>query len=587
MSAVRTTTTSRPAATDPSSGAQGRPRLLFLRQDRTDLPAFVLQHLDEHLRALQAHFDVVLVDGACDYDQMCDVHRPDLTLVESGVYARRDRRIDNTHTHPDVPKIGLINADAYCQTRSVFLSDMDRWGVGTYFTISMVMRERMPEVADRLFVWPNFADRTLFRTYDGGRPTRLLLTGSQQSNYPWRVRVNALLQERFGVEPQPHAGWFDARATAGMVSGEAYARSLSAAQIVPTCGTIAHELVRKHLEIPAAGALLLTERTAAVEQAGFVDMETCVLADEHDVVDKVAHLLEHPDELARIAAAGQALVHERHDLTTRDQMRQWYELQRRATSGQRVVQPDPFGPMVLAPVGPPMGIAGATGASRARDLVLLARGRAELDDGRPVEAEETFAQVLALHHMPEATHGTARALLRQGRAEQAAPRAWEAIEQSVRRHLAYDPDPVDWATWVRVLLCQGSVGRAEAAAGRFPDIDHPELRRTRAVLAALAGHRPLQGPARARTSVHPLPDLTWAQWLDDLAADLAACAQDQLADRVRALAPAGEPATRPVTGPASTRPRRRARQLPRELRRSPLRLVRRRVRALAGRVRAR
>ncbi|WP_449386427.1 glycosyltransferase family protein [Cellulomonas soli] len=580
---MSTPTTTGAVPTAPAARAAGRPRLLFLRQDRTDLPAFILQHLDEHLRALQAHFDVTLVDGACDYDRVCDEHQPDLTLIESGVYARRERRIDNTHTHPDVPRLGLINADAYCQTRSVFLSDMERWGVETYFTISMVMRERMPEVADRLFVWPNFADRTLFRTYEQERSTPLLLTGSQQSNYPWRVRVTALLRERFGVEEQPHAGWFDARTAAAMVSGEAYARSLSAAQIVPTCGTIAHELVRKHLEIPAAGALLLTERTAAVEQAGFVDGVSCVLADEHDVVDKVAHLLEHPDELARIAAAGQALVHERHDLTSRDQLRQWYELTRRAQPGQRVEQPDPFGPMVLTAAGGTGGSAAAPSVPAARDLVLLARGQVELAQGRAVDAQATFGEVLALHHMPEGTRGIASALLRQGRADEAAGWAWESVEQSVRRHLAYDPDPVDWATWVRVLLCQGSVRRAAHAAGRFADVDHRELRRMRAVVAGLGGRHAVRGPARARSSVHAVPDLTWDAWLGELAGDLQACGQHALAARVLALATEGEPAPRPVAAPAAVPARRRARELPRELRRSPVRFARRRLAALRGR----
>jgi len=568
-----------------------RPRLLFLRQDRHDLPAFVLRHLDEHVRALRAHFDVALIDGPCDLDRECDRHEPDLVLIESGVYARRDRRIDNTHRHLEIPRIGFVNADAYCQTRSVFFSDMDRWGVETFFTISMSMRDRMPEIADRLYVWPNFADTELYRTYPGGRTTDLLLTGSTRSNYPWRSAVSAVLRERFGVEQQRHDGWFDARAAAGMPHGEQYARSLSAARIVPTCGTIAHELVRKHLEIPASGALLLTERTAAVESAGFVDMVSCVMADETDVVDKVTHLLEHPEVLDRIAAAGQALVRRRHDLTMRDQMRQWYELSRTARPGDRIVQPDPFGLMQLRPAreGGPQpsvdAVLAPAAAQPARDVAVLARGEGELRSGRADVAQRSFEEVLTWHHMPEATRGLARACLAQGDAHGAAVAAWEPIEQCIRRHRAYDPDPVDWAMHVRVLLCSGDVRGAVRAARCFPDIDHVELRRVRAAAGAIASRSVPRGPARHPVSVHSVPGQMWSQWLEALMADLVACGQVVLAARVGSWIGGSaeqlrEPPNRVAASRSSARPSRRARELPRALRRSPGRWIRRHLTAL-------
>ncbi len=39
-----------------------RPRLAFFRPDRTDLPAFVQQHFDEHVRCLEFFFDVVIIE---------------------------------------------------------------------------------------------------------------------------------------------------------------------------------------------------------------------------------------------------------------------------------------------------------------------------------------------------------------------------------------------------------------------------------------------------------------------------------------------------------------------------------------------
>lgn len=308
----------RPAVTAPGAGAAtSRPRLLFLRPNREDLPAFVRRHLDDHVRALQQSFDVSLVTGDADLDELVEVTRPDLMLFESGVYARPGRRITGARRHRDIPRLGLLDADAYCLTRSVFLADMDEWGVDTFFTIGAATPGHTPDIADRLFVWPNFADRTLFHSYPGGRPTTVLLAGSRRAHYPWRVKVDRVLAERFPVRTLEHAGWFDEAAAAAMPTGEAWARTLAGALVVPTCGTVADDLVRKHFEIPASGAVLLTERTPAVEAAGFVDMESAVFADESDAADKVEHLLAHPDLLRRIAAAGQRLAHERHDLTDR------------------------------------------------------------------------------------------------------------------------------------------------------------------------------------------------------------------------------------------------------------------------------
>src|SRR5262245_924740 len=117
-----------------------KPRLVFFRWINKECPDYIRLHLKHQINCLSEFFEVILISEDCDYSYVCDKYQPDLTLFESGVYIT-DHRITNTSAYPEIPKIGLCNADANCVTRSVFLSDMERWGIDTFFTISVSMAE--------------------------------------------------------------------------------------------------------------------------------------------------------------------------------------------------------------------------------------------------------------------------------------------------------------------------------------------------------------------------------------------------------------------------------------------------------------
>src|SRR3954452_24809375 len=106
-----------------------RPRLLFVRPRADHLPAFVAGHLNEHVQCLSQFFDVIVVPPEGDYKVLCETYRPDLAMFESGVYTAAPRTIRNTDAYPEIPKIGLLNADAYCSTRSVFFWGMEHWHI--------------------------------------------------------------------------------------------------------------------------------------------------------------------------------------------------------------------------------------------------------------------------------------------------------------------------------------------------------------------------------------------------------------------------------------------------------------------------
>lgn len=510
------------------------PKVVFFRPTRTDLPAFVATHLSEHVKCLRQWFDVALVIDDVDFDEVCDREQPDLVIFESGVYSRPGRRIRNTDRHPLVPRVGFLDADPYCLTRSVFLSDMDEWGVDTFFSIGVTAAAHTPAIADRLFAWPNFADKAVFHSYPGDMTTSVLLAGSRRPNYPWRVMVDKALAERFPVRSLPHSGWFDRAAAAGMPTGEQWARSLSAAQIVPTCGTIADDLVRKHFEVPASGALLVTEQTAAVVAAGFVDMQNCVFAEPSDVVDKVEYLLSHPNELEAIAAAGQELAHSRHDIAHRDQILQWYRLEIQRGLGQRIVQPDLFGPLRLTDEdrGAPVSVI----VPPTRDIRELRAAQGLLAAGQLSAAADGFAEVLNQHLEPEAGLGLARTRLREGKPTEARRQVWSLIDRELGEHGARRPDAVEWAFYLRALLAEGATAEAMARRVEFRTLAHPEFQRMHHVLSLLADAPDGEVGGDGLRSVHVIPETTWEDWRADVLADLRACGQGELASRIERFA---------------------------------------------------
>ncbi|MBX6740948.1 MAG: glycosyltransferase [Acetobacteraceae bacterium] len=527
---------------DPATPMQPKPRLLFLRFGGEEiLPRFIQIHLDEQRRCLEQFFDVVVVTGDCDYGELCERHQPDIAMFESGIYAR-PRIIRNATAHPKVPKIGFLHADAYCASRSLFLSDMDRLGVDTFFTLSISMAEYLPEIADNLFVWPNFVDPAVCRDYGSPKLIPILFTGSQVPHYPWRRHMRELLAKHYPVMTCPHYGWRDARMTRTMVHGEAYARMLNAALVSPACGTIANELVRKHLEIPACGTLLLAERTAALEAAGFRDMENCVFASGSETIDKLGHLFEDRDALERITRAGHDLVHARHTMQQRDQILQWFRMRASLRPGQRILQTDPFRP--LAVVDRTSSQRNMHPPAAGRDRALLKQAMAALERRNIAEAERCSLAMLNYHgDIPEAKLCLALCHLHSGRPDQALELLAHSVARLMKEWGATEPDPVEWTYIIVALLCRGDVAAARKCAEQFPNLAHPEFDACRAAIITLSAQDPgsVRHDRRARASMHILPPRDLASWAGEICAMLQASGQAALARRLASAVQSATP----------------------------------------------
>jgi len=517
-----------------------KPRLAFFQHKQDDtLPEFLLLHRHAHVRCLENFFEVVVVNTDGDFGEICDRLQPNLALFELGLnqLTCRKPRISNLKSRPSIPKAALHNADAWCDARAGFLSDVEEYGIETFFAISVTAAEHTPELADGLFVWPNCIEPSLFHDYGEAKRIPVLFTGATTALYPWRSKIQRIVSAQYPSLICPHLGYDPQRSPGQMLFGERYARTINASQVVPTCGTVAREVVRKHFEIPASRSCLVTERTPALEAAGFVDMVNCVFADEANVLEKLNHLFRHPEVLEKITAAGFELVHSRHTDKHRDQISQWLRLKTNLKAGEKIIQLNPFAPLTV--------VSAASGGRslhihcQGEHLTLLRRGDEMLSSRKLVEAEGFYLR--SLNHvqwMPEPKFRIARLKLFQGKAEQALADLVALNEYVLVKYQAAHPDPVEWAYLIIACLCAGEEARAFECASGFPHLRHPETDRAR--WAAIVLNSGAEGSlaafpdaaTRSRT-LHQLPPVDFQSWFAEIEEVLLANGRDNLAKRLR------------------------------------------------------
>lgn len=516
------------------NSSERKPRLLFFQWDhRPNAKAanYLLLHMQQQVKCLQTHFDVAVVNHDCDYAEMCDLHQPDLVLFESGYRSHGSRRITvaNTRCNAAIPKLALHNGDAWCDRRAGFLSDLDHWGIETCFSIATLAPQYMPELKGRLFVWPNFVDPDIFHDYRQQKVIPVTQTGQVYGLYPWRQQVFPKIRERYPCLVSPQHAYENSHA-ARLLSGEAYARVLNASHVVPTCGTVAGEVVRKHFEIPGANACLVTERSEAIDAAGFVDMENCVFADQHTILDRLDYLFSHPEEMAQITAAGYRLVHERHTLYCRPQIYQWYMLDRDLGPGEQIIQRDPFGDIVRVRHVSASDMRFPRSPARDRSLIQLADYFLLADRiGKAEKALERCRDYVA--YLPEARFRLALCALRCGDAARACELLADLIKTTTVDYGAPDPDPVEWAWFLLALVCDGRLGQARQLQHFYPRLRHGELRRAHLVIGRLTGTAVSPGegdPSGDRKTIHGLPVRTDVEWLAWYVETLKRCRQPQL-----------------------------------------------------------
>ena len=515
-----------------------KPILLLVRHPLT---GGELQRLWEeaYYKAFRIHFNVFVSEEDCDLDALCDQARPDL-IVFRGAYSALHRRIavKNPLAHASVPRVGLYFGDGFCPTRPAFFHDMERWGVDTYFTQTFYLSENTPEIADRTFVLPQTFDEDLFRDYGEEKTVPFIVFGELAPWRRWRSETAAALMKRYPTMICPHPG-YRASPDVGMGwVGESYARALNRSRFSICDGSVFNCVLRKHVEIPACGAVLVSQPIDGLKEYGFIDMENAVIGEGQPLLAKIAALIADPSRLLSVAQSGRELAHARHASKHCDQLYRWFLRRRELKPGQTIIQHGTFGSFEVVEDG-------RSGAVRSFPVQAneLAESYKEAEQdyrsGAPGICVKKLSRIFELKkEYAPARLLFVRALLKAGRPQDAAQQSLYLFHFAKQADQAPEPDPVEWAWWVIANLCRGDLAQAGAALDTFPTLSHSELRRAAWLVARLQVQtrvppQPAKKSDRPSVAISLAPSL--ASWLAEVEGMLRACSQFGFADAVSAL----------------------------------------------------
>jgi hypothetical protein len=191
----------------------------------------------------------------------------------------------------------------------------------------------------------------------------------------------------------------------------------------------------------------------------------------------------------------------------------------------------------------------------ASDRALLRQGDSLLEKDRMEEARQCYAGCLDyVSYLPEAKFRLAICDLRSGNAHSAYNRLVNLITTTMIEYGAADPDPVEWAYFLLVLVCNGRLERARRLQNFYPCLSHDELRRARLILdqPGCNGNRAAFGrQGKDRRSIHQMPRRSDSEWFAWFADTLGRCRQPDLANTILAAVETGERIAPPNVEPDS------------------------------------
>src|SRR5262249_41726356 len=150
-----------------------------------------------------------------------------------------------------------------------FFRDMEQWCVDTYFTQTFYLSEHTPSIAHRTFVLPQICDDDLYKDYGEEKIVPFTVFGELAPWRRWRTETAAAISKRYPTMVCPHPGYSASPSIGISWTGEAYARALNRSLFSITDGSIFNCVLRKHVEIPGSGALLVSQPIDGLKEYGF------------------------------------------------------------------------------------------------------------------------------------------------------------------------------------------------------------------------------------------------------------------------------------------------------------------------------
>ena len=498
------------------------PRLLYFNGPWDYLGERIRKSYIEPFRALLAQdFELISVEGNCNFRTEVEKHRPDAVMFHTGSEAPMEPEVTiaNTDAYPEIPRMAYMFRDPFSPSRMMTMNRLKAWKPDQVFTDFRPSDSPAPYFKDTMYL-PWWIDDSICRDYGETKTLNITLTGSgwlSKCIYLWRHEISCALLPRFPVFHAPSLG---NRQTNHDYSGERYSRLLNRSHFSAGCGTVSRYLTMKLLEIPASRCCLIAEEIEVLKAIGFKDGVNCVFATGKNVVAKVEALLDDPERLNAITQAGYDLVHGHHTQRNRRMFAEWFRFWKSKQPGQRVVQTHPFEPLLLCETD--AGLPVSRFPSENPLTEALVDGYASVAAGRWTLALQKFEWIIGIVPcVAEARLGAALCLMRLGRTSEATPHLHYNLTL-LTRHFGYShPDPIDLAFIAILCVRMKDAPAAGQLLGHYGAIKHPALNAIRWIFAksnaALAANPLFQireGDVSSTVeTVHILPQRSFADWV--------------------------------------------------------------------------
>ncbi len=459
-----------------------RPRLLYFNGPWDYLGDRIRRSYIEPLqRLLEQDFEVISVEGDCDFRREVKAHRPDVAFFHTGIECNHEPEVTiaNCDAFPELPRMGWMARDPFSPSRLQALNRLRAWRVDQVFYLTRASDSPTPLMANAIYV-PWWIDESVFRDYGEPKLFPISFTGSgwlEKQFYTWRHPVFVQLVQKL---PVYHVPSFLSHQKQEVYVGESYARLLNQSLISGGCGSACRYLTLKLMEIPAARSCLITEETEILKALGFIDGVNCVFITAENAVSKVQALLDDPVRLQAITDAGHQLVHEQHTRRNRRMFIDWYRLWKQRRPGQRVAQ---CSPGELRLIDAHAEIPPAFPRENPLNDRIFA-GYKLIEEGRWTDAIKEFAAVgEIIPYVAEAQLGLAICHLNLGQAVDAIRIIGRMFSVHTKDFAYLVPDPLTLAFFVIALIKSDREDSAVDVLAQQTAVKHPALNALRWVAA--------------------------------------------------------------------------------------------------------
>jgi hypothetical protein len=499
-------------------------------------PPFIVPLMNEWVEALGLHCDLTIVERDFDYRDVCELAQPDFVVFEDlSPWRPYPLKISNIGAHAGVPRIAFAWADPHDIDRTLFWRLFDDYRVEALLGYAYEHVQQMPELAGCAYSTTLFVDPLVFRDYRLPKIIPISVFGGLRAPefYPWRVETALKLQRHFPTLVYTHPGNNAVAAHAFTAIGEDYARLLNQSHFSLADTTRLQYVVRKHLEIPAAGSVLVSPDVPPVADYGFVDLENCILGSGDVLRDKIDAVSRDPERYERIRRAGFDLVQTRYTRAGWRTLPDWFACRSTCGPGETVQQVGQFGPFRRVAAGSPRIVGCPVPDNDVTARLGVARS-VILGGGSLDAAEAALAQTVGwIPYLVEPCLLSGVIALLRGKPDEAIACFFRPAGVQQGRHanyrlegepnVAFDPVEIAW-----VMLAAHLAANTELLASVrnvAADMRHLALRRMAWLLEGAPAPRPQGLDERAATdrfSVHWLGQEDFPAWCDLIRRVLAA-----------------------------------------------------------------